>query len=155
MSPVNGLFDRSGSVPRPSYRLLLNEAWSLISYRPAPPDPGTLPSGRGHVVLVIPAFLTPDAITKPLRQFLMRCGYRAFGWNLGINWGPTPRLLSERERREEADRFTRSLAALAFSLLLMSIGLWLAEALAMEAKLEDCLLQGRMNCERIELRPAP
>jgi hypothetical protein len=67
----------------------------------------------------------------------------------------TPRLLSERERREEADRFTRSLAALAFSLLLMSIGLWLAEALAMEAKLEDCLLQGRMNCERIELRPAP
>lgn len=66
----------------------------------------------------------------------------------------TPRLLSERERQEEADRFTRSLAGLAFALLLMSVGLWLAEALAMEAKLEDCLLQGRMNCERIELHPA-
>ena len=67
----------------------------------------------------------------------------------------TPRLLSERERQEEANRFTRSLAGLAFSLLLMSIGLWLAEALATETKLEDCLLQGRMNCERIELHPAP
>jgi hypothetical protein len=67
----------------------------------------------------------------------------------------TARLLSERERQEEADRFTRSLAALAFAFLLMAIGLWLAEALAMEAKLEDCLLQGRMNCERIELHPAP
>ena len=99
MSPVNGLFDRSGSVPRPSYRLLLNEAWSLISYRPAPPDPGTLPLGRGHVVLVIPAFLTLDAATKPLRDFLMRCGYRVFGWDLGINWGPTPRILGELRRR--------------------------------------------------------
>jgi hypothetical protein len=67
----------------------------------------------------------------------------------------TSRFLSARERQEEADRFTRSLAGLALSLLLMGIGLWLAEALAMEAKLEDCLLQGRMNCERIELHPAP
>jgi len=99
MSPVNGLFDRSGTVPRPSYRLLLSEAWSLISYRPPPPDPGTLPDGRGHVVLVIPAFLTPDAATKPLRGFLMRCGYRVSGWDLGINWGPTPRLLGELRRR--------------------------------------------------------
>ncbi|HEV3175775.1 MAG TPA: alpha/beta hydrolase [Stellaceae bacterium] len=95
MSPVNGLFDRTGTVRRPPYRLLLNEAWSLISYRPLPPDPGTLPSGRGHVVLVIPAFLTADAVTKPLRSFLTRCGYRVFGWDLGINWGPTPRLLRE------------------------------------------------------------
>jgi hypothetical protein len=67
----------------------------------------------------------------------------------------TSRFLSARERQEEADRFTRSLAGLALSLLLMGIGLWLDEALAMEAKLEDCLLQGRMNCERIELHPAP
>jgi len=67
----------------------------------------------------------------------------------------TTRLSSERERQEEADRFTRSLAGLAFAFLLMAVGLWLAEALAMEAKLEDCMLQGRMNCERIELHPAP
>ena len=67
----------------------------------------------------------------------------------------TPRLLTERERQEEADRFTKSLAGLAFALFLLSISLWLAEALAAEAKLEDCLLQGRMNCESIELHPAP
>jgi hypothetical protein len=63
-------------------------------------------------------------------------------------------MLSARERQEEEDRFTQSLAALALSLLLMGIGLWLAEALAAEARLEDCLLQGRMNCERVELHPA-
>ncbi len=99
MSPVNGLFDKSGAVRRPPYRLLLNEAWSLISYRPEPPDPRTLPGGGDHVVLVVPAFLTPDAATTPLRQFLTRCGYRSFGWELGINWGPTPRLLGELRRR--------------------------------------------------------
>jgi hypothetical protein len=99
MSPVNGVFDRTGTVQRPSYHLLLNEVWSLISYRPAAPDPRTLPIGVGHVVLVIPAFLTADTVTKSLRKFLERCGYRAFGWDLGINWGPTDRLLTELRRR--------------------------------------------------------
>jgi hypothetical protein len=99
MSPANGVFDRTGTVQRPSYCLLLKEAWSLISYRPDAPDPRTLPSGEGHVVLVIPAFLTADKVTKPLRVFLERCGYRAFGWDLGINWGPTDRLLTELRRR--------------------------------------------------------
>lgn len=62
--------------------------------------------------------------------------------------------MTERERQDEDDRFTSSLAGLAVTLLLGMIGLWLAEALAAESKLEDCLLQGRMNCERIELSPA-
>jgi pimeloyl-ACP methyl ester carboxylesterase len=29
-----------------------------------------------------------------LRRFLTQCGYRPVGWSLGINWGPTPRLLA-------------------------------------------------------------
>jgi len=99
MSPVNGVFDRTGTVQRPSYRLLLKEVWSLISYRPTAPNPQALPSGGGHVVLIIPAFLTSDAVTKSLRKFLERCGYRALGWDLGINWGPTDRLLTELRRR--------------------------------------------------------
>jgi hypothetical protein len=41
------------------------------------------------------------------------------------------------------------------ALLLGLIGLWVAEGLAQVSKLEDCLLQGRMNCERIELSPVP
>jgi hypothetical protein len=64
-------------------------------------------------------------------------------------------LLTARERQEESDRFTASLAGLAVALLLGLIGLWVADGLAQESKLEDCLLQGRMNCERIELSPVP
>jgi hypothetical protein len=58
-----------------------------------------------------------------------------------------------RREREEDDRFTATLAGLAMALLLIVIGLYLAEELAAESKLEDCLLQGRMNCTRIELSP--
>jgi hypothetical protein len=55
------------------------------------------------------------------------------------------------QRREEDDRFTRSLAGLATAFLLLVLGLWLTERLADLSKLDDCLLQGRSNCERIEL----
>jgi hypothetical protein len=58
-----------------------------------------------------------------------------------------------RERREEDDRYTRSLAGLATAFLLLAVGLWLTERLADLSKLDDCLLQGRMNCERIEMSP--
>lgn len=63
--------------------------------------------------------------------------------------------MTERERQEERDRFTGTLAGLAVALVLAVLGLWVAEGLANVSKLEDCLLQGRMNCERIELSPAP
>jgi pimeloyl-ACP methyl ester carboxylesterase len=99
MSLVNGVFDKTGAVRRPPYLSLLKELWSLVAYRPAAPDPRSLPSGGGHVVLVVPAFLIGDGITKPLREFLDRCGYRTFGWGLGINWGPTDRILTELRRR--------------------------------------------------------
>jgi hypothetical protein len=65
------------------------------------------------------------------------------------------RLLTEREKREEADRFTQSLAGFAVALLLGVIALWVLDGLARQSKLEDCVLQGRMNCERIELSPLP
>lgn len=93
MPRLTDAFDRSGRVRRPPYGLLAAEPWSYLFYKPMPPDPVDLPSGNGHVVLIIPAFLNGDGITLPLRDFLNRCGYRAFGWDLGINWGPTPRLL--------------------------------------------------------------
>lgn len=59
----------------------------------------------------------------------------------------------EREKQEEDDRFTATLAGLAVALFLIVVGLDVAERLATESKLEDCLLQGRMNCERVELLP--
>ena len=127
MSPVNGVFDRTGTVQRPSYRLLLKEVWSLISYRPAAPDRQALPSGAGHVVLIIPAFLTADAVTKSLRKFLERCGYRAFRWDLGINWGPTDRLLTQLRRRL---RELRDLEGGPITVIGVSLGGLLARALA-------------------------
>jgi hypothetical protein len=57
-----------------------------------------------------------------------------------------------REEKEDEDiRFTVSLAGLALALLLVVVGLYLLEALAAESKLEDCFLQGRMNCVPIEV----
>ena len=56
----------------------------------------------------------------------------------------------EREKREDDRRFTASLAGFAAALLLGVIGLYVMEGLATTSKLEDCLLQGRMNCERID-----
>jgi len=49
----------------------------------------------------------------------------------------------------EANRVTGSLAGLAFALFLVVVGLFLVHNLASKAKLEDCLLAGRMNCDAI------
>lgn len=57
----------------------------------------------------------------------------------------------QREREEDDRRFTNSLAALAFSLFLVWIGLYVAERLAAESKLENCVLQGRVDCVRVDL----
>lgn len=53
------------------------------------------------------------------------------------------------EERDDDARFTTSLAGLAVALLLAVAGLCLLDALADESTLEDCMMQGRMNCEPI------
>ena len=57
----------------------------------------------------------------------------------------------QREREEDDRRFTASLAGLAFSLFLIWVGLYVTEQLAAESKLEDCALQGRMDCMRVDM----
>lgn len=59
----------------------------------------------------------------------------------------------ERERAEDDRRFTNSLAGLAAALFLILIGLYVTEELAAQSKLEDCVLQGRKDCLRIEMTP--
>jgi hypothetical protein len=59
--------------------------------------------------------------------------------------------MNARDRDEEDNRFTASLAGLAIALLLAIVALFLIDKLAAVSKLEDCLLQGRKNCQRIEL----
>jgi pimeloyl-ACP methyl ester carboxylesterase len=49
----------------------------------------TLPTGDGHPVLVLPGLLAADGSTWTLRRILRRLGYRAHGWGLGRNIGPT------------------------------------------------------------------
>lgn len=99
MSQIDAYFDRTGKVRRPPYRRLWREVASFAFEFPKAPDPSEFKAGEGHVVLVIPGFLTPDTFTSPLRRFLKRCGYRAYGWGLKVNFGPTPRLLEGLERR--------------------------------------------------------
>jgi len=84
-------------------------------------------------VLVVPAFLTGDRRMLDLRQFLDRCGFRTFGWELGVNWGPTPRLLDGLARR--FDRLQREEGPLA--LIGVSLGGLLARNLAYERP--DCV----------------
>lgn len=84
---------------RPPLRRLWQEYRAVATWRPPSPDPADLPSGRTEVVLVVPGFLTGDGMTRGLRRFLDRCGHRANGWDLGTNWGPTPRLLAGLRRK--------------------------------------------------------
>lgn len=129
MSRTDGYFDRSGRVTRPPYRRLWREVASFCFEYPKAPDASEFRSGNGHVVLVIPGFLTPDATTAPLRRFLTRCGYRAFGWGLKVNFGPTPRLLAGLERRFEE---CRALAGGPISVIGISLGGLFARNLAFE-----------------------
>ena len=51
--------------------------------------------------------------------------------------------------QEEADRQTASLAALAVVLFLVVVGLFLIHQLESKATLEDCLLAGLRNCDKM------
>lgn len=124
---AEALFDTTGRIRRPRSRALLRELWDLATYAPTPPDPAGMPPGNGHVILVVPGFLTGDAITRPLRDFLTACGYRVFGWELGLNLGPLPATLAGLEAR------LRSLAVLEggpISLVGVSLGGTFARDLA-------------------------
>ena len=50
--------------------------------------------GAGRTVLVLPGLEAADWSTKPLRNLLSSVGYRAYGWGLGPNVGPTERILT-------------------------------------------------------------
>ena len=98
MDPA-AIFDRTGAVRRPPAWRVLRETYSHLTYFPPPPSHADVPPGNGHVVLAIPGFLRPDRTTRELRAYLDRCGYRCFGWGLGVNWGPAPRLVAGLRRR--------------------------------------------------------
>jgi dienelactone hydrolase len=44
-------------------------------------------AGSGRAILVVPAFLAHDFVTRPLRRALRAGGHRAWGWGQGFNMG--------------------------------------------------------------------
>jgi hypothetical protein len=48
---------------------------------------------------------------------------------------------------EDANRQTASLAGVAFTLLLLVVGLFLVHELHAKAVVEDCLMAGRIGCD--------
>lgn len=76
--------------------------------------------GRGdrHPVLVLPGFTGNDLSTEPLRWFLRGQGYWAHGWHLGLNMGPTKRVIDGMEQRfrEVHERHGRRVSLIGWSL---------------------------------------
>jgi hypothetical protein len=67
---------------------------------------------------------------------------------------PEPNDLSRYEReREEPDDFRHrmlaNIAAFAFTIALIAIGIWLAKSIADFRNTQDCILMGRRDCARI------
>lgn len=57
------------------------------------------PRGDGHSVIVIPGFLGSDRYNKALCNYLNGLGYRAGGWDLGVNLGPRDEVIEGLQRR--------------------------------------------------------
>ena len=74
------------------------------------------------------------------------------------NTSPAANDLSHYERpRDEGDdfhhRMLANVAALAFTVALTAIGIWLAVSIADLRKTQDCVLMGRRDCARISVMP--
>jgi hypothetical protein len=53
------------------------------------------------------------------------------------------------EDEEAANRQTASLGGVAITLLLLVVGLFLVHELHAKAAIEDCLMAGRISCDRL------
>src|SRR4051795_1960957 len=62
----------------------LAAAWPLL---------GTARRGDGHPVLVLPGLMTGDPATLVLRTAPRTLGHNVTGWSLGVNRGPTGRVV--------------------------------------------------------------
>lgn len=60
-----------------------------------------------------------------------------------------PRMVAGEDDAMEERRITASLAGLAFALALVVVGLFLLRGLTEKSRVEDCLLAGRINCDRV------
>lgn len=87
---------------RPSMRLTAAEALAMILPSPRLPMAALVaaaPRGDGHAVLALPGLGHGDPYTALVRDFLTDIGYAAFGWELGVNFGPTEHLVASATAR--------------------------------------------------------
>jgi pimeloyl-ACP methyl ester carboxylesterase len=88
---------RAESYRRPALALLAAEGpravGELGAMAAALPLLRRAPRGDGHPVLVLPGFGGGDNSTRPVRWFLRDLGYHVHGWRLGINLGPSDRVI--------------------------------------------------------------
>ena len=77
--------------------------------------------------------------------------------NKTTNTRPATDLSRYEHPREEGDDFRHrmlaNVAALAFTVALTAIGIWLAVSIADLRKTQDCVLMGRRDCARISVTP--
>jgi pimeloyl-ACP methyl ester carboxylesterase len=77
-------------------------------------------AGRGdrHPVLILPGFTAGDRSTAPLRAVLRSQGYWTHGWQLGMNVGPTDRILEGLHARlaQVFERHGRRVSVIGWSL---------------------------------------
>jgi pimeloyl-ACP methyl ester carboxylesterase len=96
------------SFQRPSTLLFASEAVrataELAGFAAAVPMLRRLPKGDGRPVFVLPGFTASDASTQPMRWLLRTLGYNPFGWNQGVNLGPTPKVIDGMFKRFETIR---------------------------------------------------
>ncbi len=89
----------------PSFGRMLGELPLLVthpSWFGSADDVAAGRDGKGRAVLVLPGFLASDMLTARLRHTLDAAGYRAFGWELGVNQGITRDLFDRMLARVDA-----------------------------------------------------
>ena len=82
---------------RPSMHLTAAEGMAMIMPGPRLPMAqlvAAAPPGAGHAVLALPGLGHGDPYTALVRDFLIDIGYASFGWELGVNFGPTEHLIA-------------------------------------------------------------
>ena len=85
------IFGRAHALDGPSWRDLVGEGLAALREMRRSPRGvhiGPVPLGDGHPVIVLPAFLCSDTMSRGLREWLAALGYEVEGWGAGVNLGP-------------------------------------------------------------------
>lgn len=77
--------------------------------------------GDGHPVLILPGLFASDRTTKLLQQHLSDLGYQVYGWDLGVNFGPSRKydvqaLVKKRVKEIHAECGKRKISLIGWSL---------------------------------------